>query len=69
MPVYVYVIVNAVLALLVVGGIAGLQLWSILTQHRDSGCEDVRLRLPRLRISVSVSRPQPAAAPLRPEQA
>lgn len=43
MPVYVYVVLNVVLSLGVVGAIFGLQLWSILTQHRDLGGGENRL--------------------------
>ena len=43
MPVYVYALVNAALAILVVGGIVALELWGIATQHRDPGCAEVRL--------------------------
>ena len=56
MPVYTYVIINAVLVLLIGGAVVGIQLWSIVTQHRDLGCENVRLRLPRIRVSVSLAR-------------
>ncbi len=57
MPVYVFAIVNAVLAALVVGAIVGMLVWSMLTQHRDPGCAEVRLRLrPR--------RPQTRVKPL-----
>lgn len=55
MPVYVYALINAILVLLVGGAVIGLQLWSILTQHRDPGCENVRLRLRRIRISVRLT--------------
>ncbi|MEO8967058.1 MAG: hypothetical protein ABI355_05595 [Solirubrobacteraceae bacterium] len=40
----VYATTNAVLAFLVLAGIIGLLLWSVLTQHRHPGCEDIRLR-------------------------
>ncbi len=50
MPVYVFALLNLLLAMLVVGGIAGLLLWSVATQHRDHGCHEVRLPRPR-RIS------------------
>lgn len=53
MPVYVYAIINAVLALMVLGGIVGPLVWAIATQHRHPGCEAVRLRVRRLRISIS----------------
>jgi hypothetical protein len=65
MPEYVYVIINAVLALTVLGGVIGLLVWSVATQHRHAGCEDVRLRLRRRRISVSLA-PLP---PLQDERA
>jgi hypothetical protein len=47
-----YVMANIVLAALVVGVIVGLLVWSVLTQHRHPGCEDVRIRRRRLQISV-----------------
>lgn len=53
MPVYTYIIINAILATAVVGGIVGLLLWSLRTQHRDPGCAHLRLRRHRLSIRVS----------------
>jgi len=52
MPLYVVVIANLVLCALVVGAIVGLLSWSVLTQHRDPHCRDVRLRRRGLRITV-----------------
>jgi hypothetical protein len=69
MPVYVYVIINAALALLVVGVIVGLLSWSIATQHRQPGCEAVRLRLRRLRITISLAplgSPEPTSSAQKP---
>ena len=48
MSVYLFALVNAVLAAVVIGGIVGLLLWSLVTQHRDHGCQAVRLRHPFL---------------------
>jgi hypothetical protein len=45
------VIVNSLLMALVGAAIVGLLVWSVLTQYRDAGCEDVRARR-RLQISV-----------------
>jgi hypothetical protein len=61
MPVYVFAIINAVLAVLVVGTIAGFLAWSIATQHRHHGCEDIRLarrrRTSRRRSARELERP------------
>jgi hypothetical protein len=48
MSLYVIALINAVLATLVLGGIVGLMHWSVLTQHRDHGCGEVRLLRRRL---------------------
>lgn len=61
MPVYVYAIVNAVLAASILAGIVGLLVWSVLTQHRQPGCEDIRLRLGRPRAAVRRRQPRPLA--------
>lgn len=65
MPVYAYLIVNAVLAAVVLGALVGLHYWAIVTQHRDPGCADVRLR--RLRLPA-VAAPAPRSA-VEPELA
>ena len=51
-----YVILNVVLDCLVVAGVVGLLMWSVITQHRDPGCEGVRLplRLRRRGLRISV---------------
>lgn len=51
MPVYVYALINAVLATAVLVVIVGLLVWSIATQHRHPGSATVRLHRPRLRIN------------------
>ncbi|MGO9496410.1 MAG: hypothetical protein ACLQA5_06815 [Solirubrobacteraceae bacterium] len=48
-------ILNIVLMALVVAAIAGLLVWSVLTQHRVPGYEHVR----RLRISVKPAPVEP----------
>jgi hypothetical protein len=55
MPVYVYALINASLAMLVLAAIVGVLVWSVATQHRHAGCENVRLRRPRLRIRPKLS--------------
>lgn len=67
MPVYIYALMNALLALAVIGAVAGLLVWSILTQHRDVGCASVRLRRRRQRIAVSLPA-LPGVEPERPAQ-
>jgi hypothetical protein len=62
MSVFVFALVNAALALLVVGAVVGLLLWSVLTQHRDHGCHEVRLARRRLalrrkRLAPELERP------------
>jgi hypothetical protein len=47
-----YVILNIVLDCLVVVGIVGLLMWSVVTQYRDHACESLRLRRGRLQTSV-----------------
>jgi hypothetical protein len=64
MSVFVFALVNAALAAVVVGGIVGMMLWSVVTQHRDHGCQQVRL----MRRRSSLSR-KPLAGPIeRPAQ-
>jgi hypothetical protein len=46
------VVVNIILMVLVSAAIFGLLLWSVLTQHRDPGCEHLRIVRRRLQISV-----------------
>jgi hypothetical protein len=45
------IILDAVLMAVVAVAIVGLLTWSIFTQHRDPGCEHIRIRH-RLRVSV-----------------
>lgn len=51
-----YVILNIVLDCLVAAGVVGLLMWSVITHHRDPGCEGVRLplRLRRRGLRISV---------------
>ena len=49
-----YVILNIVLSALIVASIVGFLMWSVVTQHRDHGCEGVRLRLRRLPSGVTL---------------
>lgn len=48
-----YVVLNAVLAIAVVGGVVGLLTWSVLTQHRQPKCEDVRVTRRWARFNVA----------------
>lgn len=62
-----YVFGNLVLAALVVGGIVGLLVWAVLTQHHDHKCEDVRLTRRRSTARPApryTSRPDLSAAPM-----
>jgi hypothetical protein len=45
-------VLNIILMALISAAIVGLLVWSVVTQHRDSGCEHLRFSR-RLRISVS----------------
>ena len=61
MSVTAYALINAFLATLVVAGIVGLLLWALVTQHRDPGCSEVRLRRRSGRRAVlrpELTRPQ-----------
>jgi hypothetical protein len=49
-----YVILNVVLDCLVAAGVVGLLTWSVITHHRDPGCEGVRVRRRRRRLRISV---------------
>lgn len=40
-----YLILGILCSALVVGAIVGGLVWSIVTQHRDHGCESLRVRL------------------------
>jgi hypothetical protein len=62
MSVYSWVILNAALSTLVVVGIVGLFVWSVLTQHRHPGRDNVRLRFPRPRIWISLAELEARAA-------
>jgi hypothetical protein len=56
-----YVVLNAVLAIAVVGGVVGLLTWSVLTQHRQPRCEAVRVtrrRAPTIRAVAPVQAPE-----------
>jgi hypothetical protein len=57
-----FVFGNLVLAALVVGGIVGLLVWAVLTQHHDHKCEDVRLRR---RITARPAPRHTSAEPMR----
>jgi hypothetical protein len=46
------VVLNVILMALIAAAIFGLLLWSVLTQHRDPGCEHLRVVGRRLQISV-----------------
>ena len=64
-----FVALNVLFAALVVGVICGGLVWAIFTQHRHHGCEHVRLRRRRLRISfrlepLDVTNPEPVESPL-----
>lgn len=53
MPWY-FIALSSVFATLVVVAICGSLMWAVLTQHRDPGCAEVRLRRHRLRISIGL---------------
>ncbi len=60
MSLYVISLINAGLATLVLGAIVGLLHWSVVTQHRDHGCGEVRLarrRPARRRLARELERP------------
>lgn len=44
------VILNVVFMALISAAIVGLLVWSVLTQHRDPGCEDLG---PRRRLQIN----------------
>lgn len=46
------IILNIVLMVLISAAIFGLLLWSVLTQHRQPGCEHLRVVFLRPQISV-----------------
>jgi hypothetical protein len=46
------IVLNIILMVVVSAAILGLLLWSILTQHRDPGCEHLRVVHRRVHISV-----------------
>ena len=50
------VVLDVVLMALISAAIVGLLVWSICTQYRDYGCEDLRIRR-RRRISVRLATP------------
>jgi hypothetical protein len=57
-----FIVINALLAAFVVGSVAGLLLWAIVTQHRDPACTQIRLLRGRLaarrtRLGRQVERP------------
>jgi hypothetical protein len=63
------VILNIVFMALVGAAIVGLLVWSMVTQYRDPGCEQLRIRRRRLRISVRfvpLDGPTPLPRPLDP---
>lgn len=67
MPTY-EILLNVFFATLVIAGICGGLLWSIVTQHRVPGYESCRLRHPvQIRVrSVSINQP-PLPSPTVPE--
>jgi hypothetical protein len=46
------IVLNIILMVLISAAIFGWLLWSVLTQHRDPGCEHLRIVRRRLEISV-----------------
>ena len=58
------IILNIVLMVLVSAAIFGLLLWSVLTQHRQPGCEHLRVVILRPQVSVRLV-PLNGTTPLR----
>jgi hypothetical protein len=49
-----WTVINVVLDCALVVGMVGLLAWSVLTQHRDPGCEGLRLRFRGRRLQIRV---------------
>jgi hypothetical protein len=68
MSVFASLILDALLSAVVVATIVGLLVWSVLTQNRDSGGEDIRLSFRRPRLWIGLEELEARAARDLPER-